>query len=53
MNIFYLIAKKGHVSAVATLLQHGADKSIHCVANQTALEAAQLNGHAAVVALLV
>jgi hypothetical protein len=46
LEIIYVIAKKGHVSVVATLLQHGADKSIHCVANQPALE------HAAVVALL-
>ena len=45
-------ASKGHTAIVSKLLQHGADKSIRGIQNRTPLEAAQLDNHAAIVALL-
>jgi ankyrin repeat protein len=45
-------AQNGHTAIVSKLLQHGADKSIRGFRNETALEVAQLQNHAAIVALL-
>ena len=48
----YIAAQNGHTAIVSKLLQHGADKSIRGFRNRTPLEAAQLDNHAAIVALL-
>jgi ankyrin repeat protein len=48
----YFAANNGHTAIVSKLLQHGADKSIRGWQNETPLEAAQRNNHAAIVALL-
>ena len=48
----FVAAQNGHTATVAMLLKSGADKSLRGFRDQTPLEQAQLQGHAAVVALL-
>ncbi len=48
----WMAAQNGHTAIVSKLLQHGADKSIRGFQDRTPLEQAQLQNHAAVVALL-
>ena len=47
-----MAAQNGHTATVSKLLQHGADKLIRGWQNETPLESAQRNNHAAIVALL-
>ena len=49
---WFVAAQDGHAATVTMLLKSGADKSIRGFRDRTPLEAAQLQGHAAVVALL-
>ena len=45
-------AKEGHVSTVALLLQHGADRTRKDMSGKTALDLARKNGHTEVVKIL-
>jgi ankyrin repeat protein len=47
-----MAAYDGHTATVAMLLKSGADKSIRGFEDETPLEAAEDQGHVAVVALL-
>ena len=49
---WFVAAQDGHAATVAMLLKSGADTSLRGFRDQTPLEQAQRNGHAAVVALL-
>jgi ankyrin repeat protein len=48
----WIAAQSGHPAIVSKLLQHGADTSIRGWHDETPLEAAQRNNHAAVTTLL-
>jgi ankyrin repeat protein len=49
---WFVAAQDGHAATVAKLLKSGADKSLRGYQDQTPLEIAEEQGHAAVVALL-